>query len=173
MRLKTFNIRFSAHDGGFDDSDMQEFLADKEVVGFTDHFFVHEGEPWLCVIVSYREVGPDERGSSRNRQQRKDPRRDLDELEQVAYDALRTWRAARAKQDGVPVYLVANNRQLSRMIKLKAASKTALLKVEGFGEEKTKNYGDELLDVLKEHLRGGESDEDSQDEAEDKKDDKE
>jgi len=173
MRLKTFNIRFSAHGGGFNDADMQEFLAEKEVVGFTDHFFVHEGEPWLCVIVSYREVSPDERGSSRTRPQRKDPRRELDEYEQVAYDALRTWRSARAKQDGVPVYLIANNRQIARMVKLRAASKASLLKVEGFGEEKSRHYGDELLAVLKEHLRGGESDKDSQDQAEDKKEGKE
>ena len=45
MRLKTFTIRFSSASGEFDDAAMQEFLVDKEMVAFTDHFFVHEGEP--------------------------------------------------------------------------------------------------------------------------------
>lgn len=52
---------------------------------------------------------------------------------------------ARSCQDGVPSYIVANNRQLARMVKLRAASKADLLKVEGIGEEKANHYGEEIL----------------------------
>ena len=42
MKLKVFTLRSSSQHDGFDDSPLQTFIADKEVVEVTDHFFVHE-----------------------------------------------------------------------------------------------------------------------------------
>jgi len=108
-------------------------------------------EPTLVLVVCYRDVAPDERraSASPDKARRSDPREELDDIEKVVYDALRTWRTARAHQDGVPPYVVANNRQLARMVRLKAESRSALLKVEGFGEEKARHYGDEILEVMR------------------------
>jgi len=153
MKLKVFTLRFSDVAGGFDDAGVQEFLAAREVIEVTDHFFVHERSPFLLLVVCYRDVEADEskrsdmgRSGERNRP---DPRDELDDSEKGVYDALRTWRTARAHQDGVPPYVVANNRQLARMVRLRAESKSALLTVQGFGEEKAKHYGEEILQVLR------------------------
>ena len=153
LKLKVFTLGFSDAAGGFDDAAVQEFLADREVVEVTDHFFVHERMPCLALVICYRDVEADERRRSaegkRPDQRRSDPREELDDNEKTVYDALRTWRTARAQQDGVPPYVVANNRQLARMVRLRAESKSALLTVQGFGEEKAKHYGEEILQVLR------------------------
>lgn len=48
MGLKIFTLKFSNAAEGFDDTGIQEFLADKEVIETREHFYVHE----RCPIVS-------------------------------------------------------------------------------------------------------------------------
>lgn len=153
MRLKVFSLRYSDEAGGFDDSAIQEFLHEKDVVDFNQHFFVHDKLPHLLLVVSYREVEPGARrafrsSSLRSGRDRPDPGQELDAAQRVVYDALRAWRTTRARQDGVPAYVVANNRHLATMVTMGARTKEDLRKVEGFGEEKSRHYGDELLEVL-------------------------
>lgn len=145
MKLKVFTLRFSDGLEGFDDAPFQEFAADKEVVDYVEHFFFHEKKPYLTIILSYREIAPEER---RRIQRESNPRNELDETEKIVFDALREWRAARAKQEGIPPYLIANNRQLAKMIKMKAASKADLTNVGGIGEAKVESYGEEMLKVI-------------------------
>ncbi len=149
MKLKVFTFRFSEKEDGFDDKPMQEFIAEREVIEFKDHFFVHEKTPYLTVLLSYRDTSSDEKRKSHQRQ---DPRTELDAKEQKAYDALRTWRAAKASQEGIPPYMIANNRQIARMVKLKAKSNADLGKVKGIGEAKIAGYGEDMLRILSENL---------------------
>ena len=37
MKLKVFTFRFSESIDGFDDKPLQEFIADKEVIEFSEH----------------------------------------------------------------------------------------------------------------------------------------
>ena len=128
---------------------MQDFIADKEVIDFSEHFFVHEKTPYLTVILSYRLLDHDEK---RKVYRREDPRKELDDGEKQAYDALRAWRAARARQEGIPTYMIANNKQLARIIKLRASTKASLAGVSGIGEAKITRYGEEILQTIAEHL---------------------
>ncbi|MFH1491495.1 MAG: HRDC domain-containing protein [Pseudomonadota bacterium] len=152
MKLKIFTFRFSESHDGFNDEPLQAFIAEKEVIDYSDHFFSHEKTPYLTVILSYRDIAPDEK---RRSGRRRDPREDLDEREKIAYDALRAWRAARAAQEGIPPYMIANNRQVAKMVKIKATSKADLEKIEGIGEAKVAKYGEEILGVLTENLMEG------------------
>jgi len=140
-------MRFSESVDGFDDSPMQEFISDKEVIEYTEHFFIHDKTPYLTVLLSYRNIAPNER---RKLNQRNDPRAELDDAEKEIFDALRTWRAARAKQDGMPPYMIANNKQFAKMVSLKAATKADLDKVSGIGEAKIDKYGEDILRIIAE-----------------------
>ncbi len=148
MKLKIFTLTFSDSKNGFDDHAIQDFQSDREIIEVTEHFFVHEQTPYLTVLLSYRDIAADEKRKPAPKR-RFDPRDDLDEAEKAVYDALRSWRAARAKQEGFPPYVIANNKQLVKMIRLHADNKTGLLKVEGFGEAKAEQYGAEILEILK------------------------
>jgi DNA helicase-2/ATP-dependent DNA helicase PcrA len=63
-------------------------------------------------------------------------------------EALRSWRRDRAKADGVPAYVVFNDRTLFALADRQPRSRGELLGVEGIGPTKLDHYGDELLAVL-------------------------
>ena len=149
MKLKIFTFQFSDSVAGFDDKPLQDFIADKEVIDFSEHFFIHEKIPYLKVLISYRLLAADEK---RKLNLRRDPAKELDEEEKLAYDALRAWRSARARQEGIPPYMIANNKQLAKMIKLRATTRAGLGKVDGIGEAKTAKYGDEIVQTITKHL---------------------
>ena len=48
--------------------------------------------------------------------------------------------------------MIANNRQLAKIIRLKPTSREALGRVEGIGEAKIAKYGDQILEILTKHL---------------------
>ncbi|GAA5071211.1 ATP-dependent DNA helicase RecQ [Thermocatellispora tengchongensis] len=66
----------------------------------------------------------------------------------AVFERLRAWRAATAKEQGVPAYVVFHDATL-REIALRAPSSLAELSgVSGVGENKLNKYGQEILDTL-------------------------
>ena len=63
-------------------------------------------------------------------------------------DQLRAWRRKRAEADGVPAYVVFNDRTLAALSERRPRSRGELLAVEGIGPSKLDRYGDELLALL-------------------------
>ncbi len=145
MKIKIFTFRFSERSGGFDDETLQKYISDKEVIESTNHFFVHDKIPYLTVLISYRDLSNGERQKGRRYY---DYRTDLDEREVGVYNALREWRTIRAGQEGIPPYLIVNNKQVAEMVKLNVRSTTELSKVNGIGEAKIKRYGMDILKIL-------------------------
>jgi DNA helicase-2/ATP-dependent DNA helicase PcrA len=64
------------------------------------------------------------------------------------YEALRAWRLERARADGVPAYVVADNKTLSAVAARMPASEAELLAVPGMGPHRVATYGDEMLAVI-------------------------
>ncbi|HSK37780.1 MAG TPA: ATP-dependent DNA helicase UvrD2 [Actinomycetota bacterium] len=60
-------------------------------------------------------------------------------------EQLRAWRRKRAEADGVPAYVVFNDRTLAALSERQPRSRGELLAVEGIGPSKLDKYGDELL----------------------------
>jgi DNA helicase II / ATP-dependent DNA helicase PcrA len=63
-------------------------------------------------------------------------------------EQLRAWRRKRAEADGVPAYVVFNDRTLAALTERLPRSRGELLAVEGIGPSKLDRYGDELLALL-------------------------
>jgi DNA helicase-2/ATP-dependent DNA helicase PcrA len=63
-------------------------------------------------------------------------------------EQLRAWRRKRAEADGVPAYVVFNDRTLAALSERRPRSRGELLAVEGIGPSKLDRYGDELLGLL-------------------------
>ncbi len=137
MKLKIFTLRFCEKQEGFNDDELQQFTVDKEIIEFAQHFFTLEKQPFLTVIISYRDKPPENGYKSVHKQ---DPRAELDERERQLYDVLRNWRTVRAKQEGVPPYIIANNKQIASIVKLNVKSKKDFDGIEGFGEAKITRY---------------------------------
>jgi DNA helicase-2/ATP-dependent DNA helicase PcrA len=63
-------------------------------------------------------------------------------------EQLRAWRRKRAEADGVPAYVVFNDRTLAALTERRPRSRGELLAVEGIGPSKLDRYGEELLALL-------------------------
>jgi superfamily II DNA helicase RecQ len=63
------------------------------------------------------------------------------------YETLRKWRAEKAKQAGVPPYVIAHNAELEALAKLRPKTLDDL-SIKGFGKAKIDKYGQELLELL-------------------------
>lgn len=64
---------------------------------------------------------------------------------------LRSWRSARAREDGVPAYVVAHDALLVAIVEERPASPSALRRVKGMGPAKLDRYGDEILAIVARH----------------------
>jgi superfamily II DNA helicase RecQ len=62
--------------------------------------------------------------------------------------ALKQWRADQAAQEGVPLYMVAQNKWLEEIVRMPARGFQDLLKVRGLGEWRAKKYGTKILETL-------------------------
>jgi superfamily II DNA helicase RecQ len=61
---------------------------------------------------------------------------------------LRAWRTRRAREDGVPAYVVLHDATLQELAARRPGSPAELAVVKGLGPTKIERYGDELLNVL-------------------------
>ncbi len=66
------------------------------------------------------------------------------------FEKLREWRAATAKEQGFPAYVVFHDATLREIAARKPANLAELGKVSGVGENKLAKYGEQVLEVLAE-----------------------
>jgi ATP-dependent DNA helicase RecQ len=67
---------------------------------------------------------------------------------QPVFEALRSWRGATAKEQGVPAYVVFHDATLREIASRRPADLTELGTVSGVGENKLAKYGEALLAVV-------------------------
>ncbi|MEU7764340.1 DNA helicase RecQ [Nocardia sp. NPDC049190] len=73
---------------------------------------------------------------------------DLAPVDVPMFEKLREWRAATAKEQGVPAYVVFHDATLREIAARKPASLADLGSVGGVGENKLAKYGEQVLEVL-------------------------
>ena len=66
----------------------------------------------------------------------------------VMVERLKAWRLEQARTQGVPAYVVFNDKTLEALAALRPTTGESLLEVPGIGPAKLDAYGDELLDLL-------------------------
>jgi ATP-dependent DNA helicase RecQ len=64
------------------------------------------------------------------------------------FEALRAWRAAEAKAQHVPPYVIFHDRTLAEIAAVKPGSRAALARLNGVGEAKLAHYGEAVLEVV-------------------------
>jgi len=68
--------------------------------------------------------------------------------DQGLFEALRAWRAAEAKAQHVPPYVIFHDRTLAEIAAAKPGSRAALARLNGVGEAKLAHYGEAVLQVV-------------------------
>jgi DNA helicase II / ATP-dependent DNA helicase PcrA len=69
---------------------------------------------------------------------------------EAAFEALRSWRGERARNDGVPAYVIAPDTTLLALLEARPRPRSAaeLARVPGLGPARIERYGAEILAVL-------------------------
>ena len=151
MRARVITLRFEPLLGAFDDSPLQEFLKGKQVYRIRDYFFANEETPYLAMVIAYADVAIASSAATIEKSKgskRAAWRELLADSDLPLFNALRNWRAERAKREGVPAYLICTNAQLAQMVKARPRSLSGLGAIKGVGKAKLERYGPDLLALL-------------------------
>ena len=146
MKLRVITVRWDPGTGKFDDRELQEFQADKEILEVTDYTFLQERIPTWGLLIRYREAPSS--GSRAAKESRRDWRAEVPPEGRPLFDALRQWRLRSAQRDGVPTYLILNNREMVDVATRRPRTLQALQAIPGIGEAKSRRWGGEILEVI-------------------------
>jgi len=76
------------------------------------------------------------------------------EIDSELREYLREWRRATAKQQGVPAFVVMHDSSLDDICRKRPGSISELLHISGFGEYKSKMYGEQIFAALQRFRNG-------------------
>ncbi len=68
--------------------------------------------------------------------------------DQPLFDALREWRLDKAREQGVPAYVILHDKTLRQLASLRPEDEAALADISGLGAAKREHYGEELLELI-------------------------
>ena len=74
---------------------------------------------------------------------------ELSAADEPLLERLIEWRRGRARADGVPAYVVADNKTLAAIAVRRPSDAAGLLAVPGIGQRKVAGYGDEILAIVR------------------------
>ena len=152
MLVRVFTLKFDPVVSGFDDSGLQNFIKDKEILSIRDHFFTRDEVPYLTVIVTYNLLRPEEKKGAvqeRKEEDREKWRQILEEADWPLFNTLRDWRNSLAREEGVPPYVICSNRQLAQIAHRRPDTLQKLAAIEGMGKTKLERYGTAILQAVK------------------------
>ena len=166
MRVQVLTLRYDPARKAFDDGALRALAAEADVLDVRERVFAHEGLPMLaCVVCSEeRDLGRSDPGEGAAaiaapppqvappkppKPKAPDPREGLSEEQLRRFEALRAWRAARAREQGLPAYALLTNRQLVDVLAARPRDLAELAKVPGVGEGRARLFGEELLAALR------------------------
>jgi ATP-dependent DNA helicase RecQ len=99
-------------------------------------------------VMMRREPERPARAASRNGGAKGQSAADLSAEAGVVFERLRTWRAAQAKEQGMPPYVIFHDKVLRQIATDLPATLDALSQISGVGETKLARYGQQILETL-------------------------
>ncbi|MCU7613844.1 HRDC domain-containing protein [Chryseobacterium sp. GMJ5] len=147
--MKVLKVRIAEEFLQNDQKIIDEFLDQHHILK-TETAFVQDESFW-SVIFYYEEHQPNSsktvvKDSKTVKYAAEDESLNNDEIQIL--DALKIWRSEKAKEQNLPTYFIATNKELTSVAKYKPARKEELLDIKGFGKHKIENYGEEILEIL-------------------------
>ena len=150
MQIRVVTLRYSEALQGFPEDALRAATFGREVLGATEHFFVHGNVPHLTLVLSLGD-SPQYEGHGPYRQRdpnASDPEEGMTDGQKTCYRALKTWRNETAKAEGKPAYAIARNTQLAELAKSSPTTLAAIREVPGFGDGFCEKYGKKVLGLL-------------------------
>lgn len=147
MKVKVLKIRLSKEFLHRDQKMLDDFLEVNEIIK-VETAFVND-ECYWSVILYFEELKAAKSIVKEPKAVKYSADNDaLNSDEEKILNALKYWRSEKAKEQNLPTYFIASNKELMSVAKYKPAKKEELLEIKGFGKHKIENYGEEILEIL-------------------------
>ncbi len=140
MEFKIFAI--SAQYGEDANEELNKFMRSHKVIDI-DKEFVGGDKGYWSFCISYISGGKS--ASNRERKEKKDYRKLLDEKTFGVFEQLRKYRKEIAKNDAVPAFAVFTDAELVDIAKLPELTRTNMQQIKGIGEKRLAKYGVSIL----------------------------
>ena len=148
MYVRIMTLRFNVALEAFDETPIQEFVKDKNLLSIRDHFFTRHEIPYLALVITYEQPEKGASGAKSAKKGDESWREIIREADLPLFNTLRNWRAERARKDGIPPYIICTNRQLAEMVNLRPHSLSGFQRINGFGKIKVEKYGKAILSLF-------------------------
>jgi len=143
MAYRIITVPFDTKLGGFSDEELNAFCLSKKILDKRIEFFTHDGFAYWTLFLEYDTLlDGDEKTTSR-----------LNEPDQLLFQRLKEWRKMEAEKNGMPVFIVATNRELLELVRLKPTTLEGVKQIRGFGRKKLERYGKPVLKLMSEFLK--------------------
>jgi superfamily II DNA helicase RecQ len=139
MNIKVFNIRLDKEHCQEDQKRMNEFLDSVEIKLTSTNFVTTTTVDFWSAVVFFEP-------KKENKSTVNDT--ELSFEEKKIYFALKKWRSDKAQQLLLPSYMICHNSELVSIAIQKPQTIDDFKNVKGFGENKTTNYGDDIISLL-------------------------
>lgn len=143
MNIKIFTIAFDPVNRVFDEDPVNRFISTRKINKITPAFFETGGQACWSVFIEYDDIVQD------HEKKAKEKLPDLTPQQKKLYDALIGLRRDLAEKEGVPIFIIASNRQLADIVLRLPRTMDELKSVNGFGTKKVKKYGRQILETIK------------------------
>jgi superfamily II DNA helicase RecQ len=146
MQLKLFMVPVKNATAA--EGEMNAFLRGHQVLAVKKELVADGENSFWTFCVEYLESSPTGNAFLAGKSPKVDYKEVLKPEEFEVFSRLREWRKGVAEKEGVPVYVVFSNEQLSAMVRQRSATKAALKEIEGVGEARVEKYGAAVLERL-------------------------
>ena len=68
------------------------------------------------------------------------------------FEKLREWRSMKAKQAGIPPYIVFNDKTLKQLAAHMPTDNNSLLNIDGIGKVKLESYGEDIIQIIEDYM---------------------
>ncbi|SMP10121.1 HRDC domain-containing protein [Chryseobacterium profundimaris] len=147
MKVKVFKVRLEHEFLHHDQRVLDEFLENHQIIK-TETAFINDENYWSVFLYFEELKAPVTTVKEPKHAKYAAESEELNSDEEKILYALKEWRSDKAKEQNLPGYFIATNKELISVAKYKPARKEELLEIKGFGKHKIENYGEEILEIL-------------------------
>jgi superfamily II DNA helicase RecQ len=154
MQMRFFQLPI--FDAGTGADELNRFLRTHRVLRVQREMVVVAGSAVWAICVEYLDgkVSLEERGGRgvgevRREGHKIDYRQVLSPEDFVVFSALRDFRRSVAQSDGVAIWSVFTNEQISQIAQKRPQTREELMQVPGVGDGRVDRYGEQVLNVVK------------------------
>lgn len=146
MKVKILKIRLAEKFQEKDEILVNDYLKNYQILQMTSQL-ISEKEIYWSVFIRYSEKNAVTNEPKAAKYAVEDDEV-LNSDEMKILESLKLWRTEKAKDQNLPVYFIATNKELFSIAKFKPVKKEELQDIKGFGKFKIEHYGSEIIDIL-------------------------